>query len=112
MSKPVTKLEDECSDKSSGEEGTLSLLLNHLDSYNFLGSDESEEESTVQSTRTSIYAPRPLTRQSPRESVQSSRPPAKRTYPEVRERRARAREEDSRRGEVLRLSSDTFKIKK
>ena len=102
MFKSVEKLEDKCSDESSGEEGRITLSLSHLDSNHFLGSDDSEDKGSIQSVaRRSVYAPRPPTRQSPRESVQSSRPPAKRTYPEVRARRARAREEDSRRGKAV-----------
>ena len=123
MSKAVEKLEDKVSDKSPGEAGRITLSLSHIDSDHFLGSDNSEDDSSIQSvTRKSVYTPRPPTRKSPREAVQSSlwesvqassRPPAKRSYPpakkanpEARARKARAREEDARSGEVLKLTSD------
>ena len=99
MSKSVEKFEDKCSDKSSGEEGKITLSLCHLDSDHFLGSDKSEEESIVQSMRTSIYAPRPLTRQSPRpstrqsprESVQSSRLPFKKKISRGKSKKGQSR---------------------
>ena len=107
--KPVTKLEDRDSD-SSGDEGKITLSLSHFDSDNFLSTEESEEESPAHSTRDSIYSPRPPTKQSPRESVQSSRPPARKTYPGASAKRAKT--EDSRKGDVLKLTLDTFKIRK
>ena len=68
MSKSVEKLEDKCSDKSLGEEGRITLSLSHLDSDHFLGSDNSEDEGSIQSVaRRAAYAPRPHTRQSPRD---------------------------------------------
>ena len=54
MSKSVTKLEDRDSDKTSGDKGRITLSLSHLDSYNFLTTEESEVESPAQSTRGSI----------------------------------------------------------
>ena len=129
MSKAVEKLEDKGSDESSGEEGRITLSLSHLDSDHSLGSDNSGDKGSIQSVaRRSVYTPRPLTRKSSRESSRSSardsvqsssRPPAKRSFspakkanPEARARKSRAGEEDVRSGEVLRLESDTFKIRK
>ena len=113
MSKAVEKLEDKGSDESSGEEGRIPLSLSHLDSDHFLGSDNSEDDGSIQSVaRKSVYTPRPPTRKSQRESSRSSardsvqslsRPPAKSSYPptkranpEARARKSRAREENAK----------------
>ena len=84
FSQDVTKPEESDSDNESGDKGKITLSISHLDSEHFL-TTESEEE-------TPVPKPKP---------------------PPVRKSKAkRAKTDDCRVGEVLKLTSDNFRIKK